>query len=186
MNPNFATLCAAVASEAAGHGYTVFMCSSAWSVDAEREIFRAMIERRFDGVVLLLADEAASDLRMLLDVGIPVVLVESQAQQPRRAVDSVLSDNFGGAREAGRYLIGLGHRRIGVLAGPQTVAPGRARLRRAVDAFFGGQARAQAHCFAQSVERVDLAIGHASHLQVEAVGAEVDRGQQVRARHARR
>src|SRR5512144_424048 len=90
-NPNFSMLCAAVASQAADHGYTVFMCSSAWDVRAEREIFRAMIERRFDGVVLLLADEAESDLRMLLDAGIPVVLVESQARQPRRAVDSVLS-----------------------------------------------------------------------------------------------
>src|SRR5262245_40214700 len=128
-NPNFSMLCAAVASRAAGHGYTVFMCSSAWSVTAEREIFRAMIERRFDGVVLLLADEAESDLRMLLDVGIPVVLVDSLVRQPRRAVDSVLSDNLGGAREAARYLIGLGHRRPGVLAGPQTVAPGRERLR---------------------------------------------------------
>ena len=57
-NPNFAMMCAAVTSEAAGHGYTVFMCSSSWNVDAERQVFRAMIERRFDGVVLLLADEA--------------------------------------------------------------------------------------------------------------------------------
>ena len=132
-NPNFALMCAAVTSEAAGHGYTVFMCSSAWNVDAEREIFRAMIERRFDGVVLLLADEAESDLRMLLDVGIPVVLVESRARYSRRAVDSVLSDNLGGAREAGRYLIGLGHRRIAVLAGLQTSAPGRERLRGFLD-----------------------------------------------------
>ena len=133
-NPNFSMLCAAVASQAAEHGYTVFMCSSAWSVDAEREIFRAMIERRFDGVVLLMADEAASDLRMLLDAGIPVVLVDSQARHVRQAVDTVLSDNVGGAREAGRYLIELGHRRIGVLAGPQTVAPGRERLRGFLDA----------------------------------------------------
>ena len=133
-NPNFAMLCAAVASQAAGHGYTVFMCSSAWNVAAEREIFRAMIERRFDGVVLLLADEAKSDLRMLLDAAIPVVLVESQARQRSRAVDRVLSDNVGGAREAGRYLLGLGHRRIAVLAGSQTVAPGRERLRGFLDA----------------------------------------------------
>src|SRR5262245_12797722 len=133
-NPNFSMLCAAVASQAAEHGYTVFMCSSAWIVDAGREIFRAMIERRFDGVVLLMADEAASDIRMLLDAGIPVVLVDSQARQVRQAVDTVLSDNVGGAREAGRYLLELGHRRIGVLAGPQTVAPGRERLRGFLDA----------------------------------------------------
>ena len=59
----------------------------------------------------------------------------------------------------------------------------RARLRGAVDALFRGQARAQAHHLAQRVERVDLAVDDAAHLQVEAVGAEVDRGEQVGAGH---
>ena len=139
-NPNFAVLCAAVTAGAAVHGYTVFMCASAWNVDAEREIFRAMIERHFDGVVLLMADEVLSELRMLVDVGIPIVLVESRARHPRRAIDSVLSDNFGGAREAGRHLLGLGHRRIGVLAGPQTSTPGRDRLRGFLEACARGGA----------------------------------------------
>ncbi len=62
----------------------------------------------------------------------------------------------------------------------------RARLGGAVDALFGGQAGAQAHHFAQRVERVDLAVHHAPHLQVEAVGAEVDCSEQVRTGHARR
>ncbi len=58
-----------------------------------------------------------------------------------------------------------------------------ARLSGAVDALLRGQAGAQPHHFAQRVERIDLAIDHAAHLQVEAVGAEIDRGEQVRACH---
>jgi len=92
-NPNFSLLCSAVSAAAAVHGYTVFMCSSAWDVDAERRIFRAMIERRFDGVALLVADERHSDVGMLQDAGIPVVLVESQWRGPAGVVDAVLSDN---------------------------------------------------------------------------------------------
>ena len=60
----------------------------------------------------------------------------------------------------------------------------RARLRGAVDALFGGQAGAQAHHLAQRVERVDLPVDDAPDLQVEAVRAEVDRGEQVGAGHA--
>jgi LacI family transcriptional regulator len=127
-HPTVSVLCAAVAGAAAAHGCTVFVCSSAWDVGVEREIFRAMIERRFDGVALLMADEAHSDVGMLVDVGIPLVLVESQWRRARTAVDSVLSDNRHGAQEAAQYLLGLGHRRIGVLAGTDTVAPGRDRL----------------------------------------------------------
>jgi LacI family transcriptional regulator len=132
-NPNFSVLCAAVATTAAAHGYTEFMCSSAWDVDAEREIFRAMIQRRFDGVALLMADETHSNVGMLVDVGIPIVLLESHWRRAGTAVDSVLSDNLGGARAAAEYLLGLGHERIGVLAGSQTVAPGRDRLRGLLD-----------------------------------------------------
>ena len=59
----------------------------------------------------------------------------------------------------------------------------RVRLRGAVDALVGGQAAAQAHHLAHRVERVDLAVDDAPDLQVEAVGAEVDRGERVVTRH---
>ena len=60
----------------------------------------------------------------------------------------------------------------------------RARLGGAIDALLGGQARAQAHHLAHRVEGIDLAVDHATDLQVEAVRAEVDRGERVVTRHA--
>ena len=41
----------------------------------------------------------------------------------------MLVDNVGGARRAVRHLVGLGHRRIGILAGDQRVTTGQDRLR---------------------------------------------------------
>ena len=55
----------------------------------------------------------------------------------------------------------------------------RARLRGAVDALVVGQPGAEAHAFAQAVERVDLAVDRAPDLQVKTVGTEVDRGEYV-------
>lgn len=43
-------------------------------------------------------------------------------------VDAVLPNNRGGAREMGRYLLGLGHRRIGVIAGPTMLTTVEDRL----------------------------------------------------------
>jgi hypothetical protein len=61
----------------------------------------------------------------------------------------------------------------------------RVRLRAAVDALVGGQAAAQAHHLAHRVERVDLPVDHAADLEVEAVRAEVDRGERFETRHVR-
>lgn len=44
------------------------------------------------------------------------------------AGDSVLPDNFGGARALGRLLVELGHRKIGVINGPPLVSATRDRL----------------------------------------------------------
>jgi len=52
----------------------------------------------------------------------------------------------------------------------------RRRLRGAVDALVRGEAAAQPHHLAHGVERIDLAVDDTPDLQVEAVGAEVDRG----------
>src|SRR5688572_18252847 len=75
------------------------------------------------------------------------------------------------AREAAQALAELGERFQ------------RARLGGAIDALFGGQPGAQAHHLAHRVEGIDLAVDHATDLQVEAVGAKVDRGQRVVTRH---
>jgi LacI family transcriptional regulator len=47
--------------------------------------------------------------------------------------DAVMPDNVGGARELARALLGLGHRRIGVITGPPLLTTTRDRL-----AGFGG------------------------------------------------
>jgi hypothetical protein len=61
----------------------------------------------------------------------------------------------------------------------------RGRLRGAVDALLRGESGAEAHHLAHRVERIDLAVDHAPDLEVETVGAEVDRGEGVVLCHRR-
>ena len=58
------------------------------------------------------------------------------------------------------------------------------RLARAIEPLVGGEACAELGLLAQRVERVHLAVHDAPDEEMEAVGAEVDRGEGIVARHS--
>ncbi len=84
------------------------------------ELPRLLLDDDVAGGLLLLGaffDEAL--LRVVERRATPLVLVDSYATADR--YDSVVSDNFGGAYQAVSYLIGQGHRHIGLVGGhPQS------------------------------------------------------------------
>lgn len=78
--------------------------------------------RQVDGLILLGAylDQSVSDLTRQLDV--PIVLVDGYTRH--EPLDSVLIDNAGGATTAMEHLLGLGHRRIGLIGSHRQSSPG--------------------------------------------------------------
>lgn len=72
------------------------------------------------GGILLVGPAELEVVKLIQDLRMPLVLVDNSA--PGLSVDSVLCDNFEGAREAVEYLIELGHRQIAFIEGP--VLPG--------------------------------------------------------------
>ncbi|MGI8746779.1 MAG: substrate-binding domain-containing protein, partial [Deinococcus sp.] len=86
-----------------------------------------------DGSISYSCRDGSPLLEELLGRGLPTVLVD---QSPRPGASLVGVDDFGGARAAARHLLGLGHRRLGVLGlggGPDGAGSGyraaRERLR---------------------------------------------------------
>jgi LacI family transcriptional regulator len=77
------------------------------------------LPRRRDahGAVLILPPEPRADLEALAARGYPLVVVDPRTTVPRGMV-SIAAAHFAGARAVTRHLIGLGHRRIGVITGP--------------------------------------------------------------------
>ena len=83
------------------------------------------MERRVDGLILATARHDDPVLAACLDAGTPTVLVNRADARGRAS--AVVSDDHAGMVLAVAHLVGLGHRRIGHLGGPQDVSTGALR-----------------------------------------------------------
>jgi DNA-binding LacI/PurR family transcriptional regulator len=84
-------------------------------------------EDRVDGVILLSPLRENEYVLELKKKKIPFVMLDNQQRNP--SVPSVIVDNFKGGYEAAKHLIGLGHRRIGHIRGPEPFLSSRERER---------------------------------------------------------
>ncbi|TLZ31685.1 MAG: LacI family transcriptional regulator, partial [Gammaproteobacteria bacterium] len=83
-------------------------------------------ERQVDGLLIASSFMADATIAELRRDHFPFVLVNRGS---RGANDlAVLVDNEAGVRQAIAHLVDLGHRRIGIIAGPQTTMTGQQRL----------------------------------------------------------
>ncbi|MFD1717755.1 LacI family DNA-binding transcriptional regulator [Georgenia deserti] len=87
----------------------------------------SVIARRPLGVILVLSDLDTSQRRQLETRNIPFVVVDTLGELPA-GVPAVGSANWNGGLVATRHLLELGHRRIGVIAGPPDVMCSRQRV----------------------------------------------------------
>jgi LacI family transcriptional regulator len=115
-NSFFAELAVGVDMIVQAGGYVQFLGHSAEDVDRQGELIASMREHGVAGLIISPArGTQPTDLRPLVDSGIPVVLAMRNIVGAR--VSSLLSDNITGAKAAVRHLLELGHRRIAFLGG---------------------------------------------------------------------
>ena len=86
-----------------------------------------VLKRQPLGVVLVAAVLPAKDQQRLRSRNIPLVMVDP-AGAPAPDVPSIGSADWNGGFLATRHLLDLGHRRIGIITGPQTMLAATARL----------------------------------------------------------
>jgi DNA-binding LacI/PurR family transcriptional regulator len=86
-----------------------------------------VLARRPMGVIAVFSDLSAAMREQLRARGIPFVVVDPTGE-PLHDTPSVGATNWNGGLTATRHLIGLGHRRIGVIGGPEWILCSRARL----------------------------------------------------------
>jgi DNA-binding LacI/PurR family transcriptional regulator len=110
-----------VESTARAHGLGVVLRGSSYESDDDRpQLERLLGQIGAGGLVVAPRTDiptAAATLEWLAASGVPTVLAErSAASGPQHAAfDSVLSDHAEGAEAAVRHLVGLGHRRLGLV-----------------------------------------------------------------------
>jgi DNA-binding LacI/PurR family transcriptional regulator len=95
-----------------------------------------VLARRPTGVIAVFSDLSETLRAQLRSRGIPLVVVDPTGE-PLHDTPSIGATNWNGGLAATRHLLGLGHRRIGVICGPEHILCSRARLdgyRAAMDA----------------------------------------------------
>ena len=85
------------------------------------------LARRPTGVIAVFSDLNESDRTQLRTRGIPFVVVDP-AGEPLHDTPSIGAANWNGGLAATRHLLGLAHRRIAVVGGPQGILCSRARM----------------------------------------------------------
>lgn len=121
-NPFFTHLAQSVMRAARLAGYCVFVTDTEESENLEREAFKRMIDRGVDGIVWFpIRDVNTVEAQTRL---VPTVLIDRSI----RGLESVQADYVRGGQLAAEHLIGLGHRKIGVVAGPLDITSQKQRI----------------------------------------------------------
>jgi len=142
-NPSFNGILRGFGRAAARHGYHTLVADSAGSVEEER-ILAAETRRRCDGLVLCAPRMPEADLRRLVELLRPVVLVNRAGKSP--GIPTVSTDQQTGLSELLDLLYGYGHRSMAYLAGsPGSESDARRML--AVRGFLDDHADAKIRVF---------------------------------------
>lgn len=125
-NPNFAISVEALQRRLNETGYTLLLASSNYDMTQEMQQVRTLVGRGVDGIMLVGNIHDSSLYDFLKEKGIP--FVNTWALDPLQENPSVGFDNKQAVIGMVNYLLDLGHRHFGVIAG-LTSANDRARAR---------------------------------------------------------
>ena len=134
QNAFFTSLVRGVEDEALSRGYHLFLCNTDEDPGREDEYVTELAKKRVDGLMVAPSARREDYVRRLRAEGVPFVFVDREVEGVEADVVSV--DNKTGMGLIAEHLVGLGHRRIGMISGPLDKASGFERytgLKEALD-----------------------------------------------------
>ncbi len=124
-NPLYAEIVNAAEDRLQKEGYVFVLSSTRNDPDRELAMISVIRRRRMDGIIVMASNENRDHVNAALaESGMPTVLIDRDVPSQ---FDAAYVDHRGGAIEATRYLIGLGHKRIALLLPSEFVRPSRER-----------------------------------------------------------
>ena len=108
------------------HGYATIVCDCRTDKKLEQEAVEFLIRRRVDGIINMPVDETGAHLKRFQKTGKPIVLIDRKIQGI--PCDCVLVDNKKAAEDAMQLFIEKGHRKIGIIGGPEGIFTAEERL----------------------------------------------------------
>jgi LacI family transcriptional regulator len=125
-NPFYSAVTLGVEHEIIRHGYHTIFCNSDEDPGRENEYLRLLLARQIDGLLIVPTGIRSEHLIRMANADVPIVLLDRET--PGLNAPVVCVDNETGAYLATRYLLELGHRRIAVLMGIETISTQTRRL----------------------------------------------------------
>lgn len=135
-NPLFPGMIKGVDDTGHARGYNLVLCNTEDNPEREATYLRVLEQWHVDGLLIASSFTSDTTLAALRRERFPFVLVNRGTRSTENL--SVQPDNRQGMAQAVEHLFGLGHRRIGLLAGPQSTTTGQERLE-------GGRAALRSH-----------------------------------------
>jgi len=124
-NVFFNEILSGVETEARREGFSVLLCDSHEDPAQEQDLLTVLIRRRVDGILLASA-QATLDESRLAGRRPPIVCFDRLPVGFKGK--AVVVDNTLAGYDGARHLIALGHREIAIIAGPETILTGAARV----------------------------------------------------------
>jgi LacI family transcriptional regulator len=147
-NPFWTTVARGVEDATHTAGFNVILCNTDESEEKQDKYIRVLLQKQVDGFVIVPARSSDEVVVLIQNTGVPLVVMDRRVGIP---VDTVLCDSEGGAYHLIKHLINLGHQKIAVLSGSQSVST-------AVDRVLG---------YRRALEEVRLPIDEALILRSE-------------------
>lgn len=125
-NPFFTLVVRGIEEVAWRGGHHVILCNTQADLERERGYLEDMLAFQVEGVLIAPVDDRSrSHLRMLTREHVPFVLIDREISG--LSADLVQGDSVAGAQRLVEHLIGLGHRRIGMVTERDEVSTSRDR-----------------------------------------------------------
>ncbi len=127
MNPMFPPIIRGIQDTAEALGYTVITANTDDEKEKEQAALRMMLGRSIDGMIIATAQRTDPIVDECNKHEVPFVLVNRTVDH--QGVNAVVVDDELGIRSVLDHLLGLGHKRIAHIAGPQHSSTGFHRAR---------------------------------------------------------
>jgi LacI family transcriptional regulator len=125
-NPFFGDLARSFEDHMYEAGYSAIICNSDGDGAKEARYLEVLLSKQVDGLLLVAASQPPEGLLGLAQRGMPTIVVDRELDDP--SVSQVLVANRHGGHLAAQHLLELGHRDIGVIAGPGGLGTSARRL----------------------------------------------------------
>ncbi|SHF28027.1 transcriptional regulator, LacI family [Seinonella peptonophila] len=106
--------------------YSIVVCSSSDSLKQQAEKLSYLKNKLVDGIIVMPVNSLELDVKNDTESEIPIVLVDRLVNGSE--LDAVVCDNVNGSYSAIEMIIKKGHRKIGIVSGPEDISTAKERL----------------------------------------------------------